>query len=364
MKITIEQYIALCFEMRNSNKHDFFNINDIWKMEQTIRKVQAEVADRLQLDLPVRFINSYNVDSCIVELSGNKDYYHIIDLSMFCYFHGLLGTLELNFPNVAVFMYRELRRDICLSKHNEKETEYYAAKAIYVNEHERINAGLPVKFTESQMASFDCMLSFYFLHEYSHYFLKNPVRESSNEFVDSLFKSFIKDVADNDVPYLNKEIQQMAVNKLRNDWKSNYDLREEVYCDFQAILCLLELPGRYKYISADMIFDSAMSFLYIQHIIWQAKRIDEPIEFVNDFAFRQSMIAFFAYLMEEKDFSDLICQLLQRGNRFFVPTKFDVTPSLWTKQQRFYAWFTHIYAADRYKQIKDGKYVFPIFCDS
>lgn len=361
MIMTIEQYIAQCFEMRKNIKTDLVNINAKY-LEHDIRIMQDEVAIRMKFNLPVYFINSYNIDSYIVSLSANKDYCHIVDLAMFSYFHEFLASLELDMPNYAVFVYRELRRDICLSRYNEKEALYYDSKEIYANKHDIIDNGLPKKYTEIQLEEFKCMIKFYFLHEYGHYLIKNPVRESSCEFIDMIVELFIENIAkENNPKFPNKEIQQMMVNKLQNDWKSNYDLREEIYCDFQALLCLLELPGAYKEISADMILDSVMSFIYIQHIIWQAKHIDEPIEAIDQFAFRHNVIAFFAWLMEEDNFSELVCKLLQKNNRFFIPTKFHVTPTLWEKQQNFYTWFIPIYAADREKQIKDGKYVFPIF---
>ena len=172
---------------------------------------------------------------------------------------------------------------------------------------------------------------------------------------------FFKNIGkENNTKFPNKKIQHMVVKKLQDSW-NNYDLREEIYCDFQALLCLLELPGVNSRISADMIFDSVMSFIYIQHMIWQAKNVDNLLEISNQFVFRQNIIAFFALLMEEDEYSDLICKLLKKGNKFFIPTKLRVTPTLWEKQQYFYAWFSEILDADRKKYIKDGKYVFPIF---
>lgn len=361
MILTIEQYIAQCYEIRKKIKSDLVNINEK-ELEHDIKIMQDEVAGRMKFSLPVYFINSYNIDSCIISLSANKNYYHIIDIALFGYFHEFLAALELDMPNYAVFVYRELRRDICLSRYNEVEASCYEPKEIFVNKHDIIYNSLPKKYTEFQLEEFKCMIRFYFLHEYGHYLLKNPIRESSNEFMDLIVEMFIENIEEeNNQQFPNKEIQKMAVDKLQNDWQSNYDLREEIYCDFQALLCLLELPGIYREISADMILDSVMSFIYIQHIIWQAKHIDEPIEAFNHFAFRQNVIAFFAWLMEEDEFSDLVCKSLKKSNRFFIPTNLRVTPMFWEKQQRFYAWFISILDADRKKEIKDGKYIFPIF---
>lgn len=364
MMLTIEQYIEQCFVRRQDTGYDLVNAHTR-DMEHDIKIMQNEVANRMKFNLPVYFINSYNIDSCIIPFSRDKNFYHIIDIAMFVYFHELLASLELDMPNYAVYIYRTLRRDILLSQNNEKEAICYEPKEIFVNKHEVIDNGLPKNYTESQLEEFKCMIRFYFLHEYSHYLFKNPIRNSSNEFVNIIVEMFLENIEkENNAKFPRKEIQEIVVNKLKNDWNSNYDLREEIYCDFQALLCLLELPGVYREINANMIFESIMSFVYIQHIIWQAKNIDEPIEISNQFAFRQNIIAFFAFLMEEEEYSDLVCKLLQKSNRFFVPTKLQVTPMLWKKQQNFFKWFTAIFAADRKKEIKNEKYVFPIFLQS
>lgn len=360
MKLTIEQYVTQCFALRKNKESDLVNIN-AEVLEHYIRIMQGEVAYRMKFDLPVYFINSYNINCCIVSLGENKDYYHIVDIAMFSYFNDFFNALESDLPNFAVWVYRNLRRDICLSRYNFEEALRYYPKVIVVNEHELINNGLPKRYTETQQEEFKCMIEFYFLHEYSHYFFKNPIREFTNDFVNMVAEMFFKNIGkENNTKFPNKKIQHMVVKKLQDSW-NNYDLREEIYCDFQALLCLLELPGVNSRISADMIFDSVMSFIYIQHMIWQAKNVDNLLEISNQFVFRQNIIAFFALLMEEDEYSDLICKLLKKGNKFFIPTKLRVTPTLWEKQQYFYAWFSEILDADRKKYIKDGKYVFPIF---
>ena len=172
-------------------------------------------------------------------------------------------------PNYAVFVYRQLRHDICLSRYNNEEALRYDSKEIFVNEHEIIDNGWPIRYTETQQEEFKCMIEFYFLHEYSHYFFKNPIRNSTNEFMNMVVENFFENIGNkNNHKFPNKEIQQMVVNKLRDDW-GNHDLREEIYCDFQALLCLLELPGVDRRISVDMIFDSVMSFIYIQHMSFE-----------------------------------------------------------------------------------------------
>ena len=60
MKLTIEQYVTQCFALRKNKESDLVNIN-AEVLEHYIRIMQGEVAYRMKFDLPVYFINSYNI---------------------------------------------------------------------------------------------------------------------------------------------------------------------------------------------------------------------------------------------------------------------------------------------------------------
>ena len=82
---------------------------------------------------------------------------------------------------------------------------------------------------------------------------------------------------------------------------------------------------------------------------------------IYQLAFRQNVIGTFAWLMEDEGYSDVLCKLLQKSNRFFIPSKLQAKPLYWEKQQEFFNWFENILLADQEQIIKDGSYVFPAF---
>lgn len=360
---TIEQYVEHCFEMRKESGSDLINTFEA-DLKYNIKLIHAEVKRRIRFGIPIHFINAYNIDSCIVPLRTRNDYYHIIDISMFGYFQELLTALEFDLPNYAVFIYRKMRYDICLSKCDKGEALRYNPKVIYANSHDLENNTLSRNYSETQIEKYKCMVRFYFLHEYAHYLIANPIRKATNDFADIVVEIFFENLERNrsqdSSSELSKRIQRDMIEHYRHEWNNNLGFKEEIYCDFQAIICLLELPGINNKISVEMILDSVMSFMYLQHIIWLAKHIEEPIEVGNIFSFRQNIIGTFAWLMEE-DFANRVSELLQHSNKFFVPTNLQVSPMRWEKQHDFYKWFIEIIMADRKKEIKNEQYVFPFF---
>ena len=363
MKITIEQYIELCFTMRLPSKGDLIYTHEK-EWEQNIKVIHAEVSDRMKFSIPIHYINSYDINSCIISLDTNQ-WFHIIDIAMFGYFQEIFNSLYFDSPNYCVFIYRRIRHDICLSKSNYREASYYYADKIFANEHDIMDNILPRKYSERQIEEYKCMMRFYFLHEYSHYLIANPLRDASSDLANLIVKTFLDNVAKDNNPFFSTEfkkgIQKTMVKTFSDEWHKDPKFRQEVYCDLQAIFCLLELPGVYKEITVEMIFDAVMSFMYIQHVIWLAKHIDEPVQIGNQFCFRQNIIATLAWLMEEKEFADLLSHMLQKSNRFFIPSELKINPMLWQKQQNFYSYFVEIVLADRKKEIKNEKYIFPIF---
>ena len=367
MEMTIEHYISQCFTIRDASNFGLINaqINDL---ERDLKTIHNEVSNRMKFSIPINFINSYDVSSCIVPFdNGNGlDYYHIIDLAMFGYFHEFLKVLEQDVPNYAVFIYRLLRKDICFSKSDQYRASLYSPPIMYVNEHDIEVEKLSHEFSETMVEKYKCMIRFYFLHEYMHYLRANPIRESSNKAIDDIIEMFFDNLDDknnsNFCSRFEKQFQQDLSEKFKSKWYNNPDFREEIYCDFQSVFCLLELPGATNgKVSVDIIFDAVLSYIYINHIVYIAKHLDESIEIGNQFSFRQNIIAFFAWLMENKKFSETICLVLKSNNRFFIPTKLQSKRILVEKYESFYSYFCKIFASDLKKEIKDEKYVFPFF---
>ena len=367
MNISIEQYIKLYYTTRNNSKHDVICANADM-VEHNVKLIQAEAADRMEFSIPFRYINSYNVSSCIVPVNGDSDYYHIIDMAMFVYFEMLLNAMNFDLPNMAVFIYRQLRHDLCLSDNDKDRAALYSAKKIYANEHDIASEleNFQQKPSAAESREYETMLRFYFLHEYAHYLIANPIRETGNGIAEIVVDVVFKNLkVKNNSEILEKygiDLQNAELKHYMKEWGENPGFREEICCDIQAILCLLELCGAYSdYYNSEMILDAIMSFLYIQHFIWFAKHIDDPIRLGNMFSFRQCVVEAFAWLLEEQNFADILCQLLKKGNRCFIPSNLSVRPMSWDKQRRFFVWLKDISIAETVKKVQDDSYVFPIF---
>lgn len=366
MKLTAEQYVTLSYTLRKDNASDL-----IYHEEETIKQhveaIQKQVADRMKFHIPFSIINTYNVNSCIIPLDSSTDYHHFIDIALFGYFKEFLSAMELDLPNLSVFYYRNLRHDICLSKKDEVRALLYKPQSIYANQHDA-DYGLGRRTTELEQTKYQIMLEFYFLHEYMHYLVANPIRDAVNDLTDNVAETLLKHLNKMNNPNFaeaDRPFQRAMYNRYCNEWNNNSCFREEIYCDFQAVLCLLELPGAYRRdgckIDVETIFDSVVSFLYIHHIIFLAKNNDNPITIGDDFAFRINCICMLAWLMEDKEYADMLCELMQRGNRYFIPVDLQLRRLCWKQQKDFYSQLTQVIIADKNQVIKDGSYVFPIF---
>ena len=353
MSLTIEQYVKQSYFLRSKANSDRNSLS-----RQNIEMLHAEIADRMKFSIPLHFINSYNINSCIVPLSSNSDYYHIIDLAMFDYMSEFLNSIELDVPNYACFFYRNLRSDICRSNNDSARALLYDPPIMFINKHDAdCNS-----YSKLNMEKYQCMIRFYFLHEYMHYLIANPIKDSVYQIADDVVEETLlphlwnKD--NSKFPKEMKPLQYALYKKFHHTWYKDTNFREEVYCDFQAIQCLMEYG---QTINIETIFDSIMSFLYIQHIIWLAKHSWEPLELGNKFAFRQNILAAFALLLEDENYSEIISKLYQQSNRYYIPTKLQMKPLNWEKQGEFYNQFCQMLRADRSQTISNGSYVFPAF---
>ena len=362
INMTLEQYIKQNCEIRERSDVDLICIKEEG-VKHDITVIHDEVCSRMKFSIPLHFVNSYDVNSYILPFNGK--YYHIIDIATFGYFFEFLHAMEMDSPNYLVFIYRLLKQDISLSKKNDMMAKLYNPKAIYLNPYEMQNNLEPRYMSDLEVERFRCMVRFYFLHEYAHYYFENPVRNSSNAFADSVIEEFFENLSSKKHSKLKKGVGKLIQRKLVKDykkqWERDLELREEVYCDFQALLCLLELPGIFDNINVELIFESVMDFMYIQHITWIAKNVDVSLKTADAFSFRHNVIAMFAMLLEDKEYADLLCQILQSNNRFFVPSNLQTRPMYWEKQQKFYEYCVPIFMADKRKRIENSTYVFPHF---
>jgi hypothetical protein len=335
MELTIEQYVQQMFTLRSGVNED--RISDI-------DMIHSDVVERITFGFPLYHIDAYNVNSCIVPLNNKQDYYHVIDHSMFEYFERFLYCFEYNLPNLAIAIYKQLRSDICISQGDKTKAELYKGSPIYVTNYdmEKENLYNPDDF----MKKYRIMVMFYFFHEYAHYMISNPLQEHSADealdiIIDLVFKSMRGAI--NGKPVFDRIIQNGLLRKYKNEYFKNPNFHEEIMCDFQALLCLLELVEVY---SVETIIEAIITFIYTQYYIWLTKKRDEKIGFGNIFHFRLNIFFNFAYFLEDKAFSDMICNLLNSSNKYNNIRDLQSSIINLQKYNDFYNKYIRIYLAD------------------
>ena len=192
MNLTLEQYIKQNCEFREQSNIDLICNKEGW-LKHDIVVIHDEVCSRMSFSIPLHFVNSYDVNSYILPLNGR--YYHIIDIATFGYFYEFWSAMQINAPNYIVYVYRLLKRDLCLSKKNDTEAMLYKPKKIYLNCHEMKDNFGPRYPSSLEREEFKCMVRFYFLHEYAHYLFANPIRKASNALVDSVIEQLFKNLS-------------------------------------------------------------------------------------------------------------------------------------------------------------------------
>ena len=362
MNLSIDQYLDSTYTPRNdSGKENKLDFN--WDViNRNIKAVQSDAAKRMGFDIKTKYIKAYDVDSTIVSLNDGKDFYHIIDLSMFGYFDRFYQCFKYVTPNIAVFYYRWLRYDLCLAQNDYDRANKYMPEYLYINEYE---ADLDYKMLNSsdsvnasiQWDEYRLMYTFYCLHEYIHYLLRNPVRESTNALTEIIVDSYLSNGLNHAGDTLFDKMSSIFAMQFKRNWEGSEDFREEVTCDFQALLCLLELPGfTGGLVTTQDIFYAVENALYVQNIIYVAKHIDEPITLADDFALRRTIIAHFAFMLEDGEFAELLNAALSKFNRFYVKGDLKTPELSFDKQSNLWNMFCHIFTAD-----KNGDYNFPKF---
>lgn len=149
--------------------------------------------------------------------------------------------------------------------------------------------------------------------------LRNPVRESTNALTEIIVDSYLSNGLNHAGDTLFDKMSSIFAMQFKRNWEGSEDFREEVTCDFQALLCLLELPGfTGGLVTTQDIFYAVENALYVQNIIYVAKHIDEPITLADDFALRRTIIAHFAFMLEDGEFAELLNAALSKFNRFYV----------------------------------------------
>lgn len=338
MKLTIDQYIHTIFKLRSDVTED---------RKRNIEIIHSIMKDRVTFEFPLYHIDSYNINSCIIPLSNC--YYHIIDHSMFEYFEWFLYCQEYNQLNLAASIYKSLRRDICISNGNmAKAIKYEESRFTYLTNYDLEKEKLYNRddFTKK----YKIMVIFYFFHEYCHYLIENPMRENNSfDLLDKIVEQALA-LKRTQRSVFQQIIDWRVLKNYKREYQKNLNFREELMCDFQALLCVLELADEY---SVKDIIESVISFLYIHYYIWLAKARDESLSLIirNSFRFRISILFYIAYLLEDKTFSEMMCELLNSSNKYndIKNLQCDIIPA--QKYFDFHESYVSIMLADYNKDI-------------
>ena len=319
MDFTINDYITASFLKRKEVDND---------KKQIVDQIHNQISSRLTFSLPLIQIDSYNVQSCIVRLDSDANktpnYYNIFDHSMLDFCEWFLLALEYNQPNLVLSTYRELKRYICIANSDAKGAEYYQLTKIFYTDYEfeRENSSMDNGIQLSE--KYEMMLRFHFLHEYTHYLIKNPVRNSKTAvgmldiIVNALFKDMEQKRFDN--PLFSKEqndilsdLKPKLLKYYREEYQKNISFKEELICDFQSVLCLLELSNDF---SPRMIIEAAIMYLYVQYAIWIVKESENTPHIGQILHFRINALFELAEFLNDEEIALALANSINRSNRF------------------------------------------------
>lgn len=317
MNLTIHDYVQATFMMRKEVEAIKQNI---------VTEIHNQVTNRITFSFPLIQIDAYNVQSYIVQLDANDStcYYNILDHSMLDFSEWFLLALEYNQPNLVVATYRELKRYICIANSDLRGAEYYRLTKVFYTDYEleRENDSMDNGIRLSE--KYEMMLRFHFLHEYGHYLVKEPVRDYSSAIgildiiAESLFKNMEAKRFNN--PYFsdehNKILNDLKPKQLeyyKHEYKNNPNFKEEILCDFQAVLCLLELSND---VSPQIIIESSIMYLYVQYAIWLAKESESDPSIGEILHFRINMLFGLADFLNDEEIALALAKKINRDNRF------------------------------------------------
>lgn len=317
MKPTIHDYIQAAFMTRKK-------VEGI--KQGIVTKIHNQVTNRIAFSFPLIQIDTYNVQSYIVQLDANDktSYYNILDHSMLDFCEWFLFALEYGQPNLVVAAYKELKRYICIANSDLKGAEYYQLTKVFYTNYELEKANDSMDDGISLVEKYEMMLRFHFLHEYGHYLVKEPVRDygSAIGILDIIAESLLKDMETkrfNDPCFsdeYNEILDNLKTTQLeyyKNEYKNNPNFKEEVLCDFQAVLCLLELSNN---VSPQIIIESAIMYLYVQYAIWLAKKSESALHTGEIIHFRINMLFELADFLHDEEIALALANRINNSNRF------------------------------------------------
>lgn len=305
MSMTIHDYISYSFKCRGEVKPE---------TRMYIEEIHNQVIERMTFGFPLVHFDSYNIQSAIVSLptSSGEEYYNLVDHSMVKYICELLCCLEMNHRTLMQLLFISIKKSIATANGDEVAASNNYLRSIFLTERD-----LDIdEFWQSYMYNDEIqeklrmMFRFHFLHEYAHFLTEKPLRAVNGEiFMNTVATAHFDKLMNRSRNVLYKAYTAYHKKKYMND-KS---LREEINCDLQAALCLLELSDT---VPVQLIMDAVISYLLMQYAIVVAKNPNELKRPSFGSTLRIGMMVTLAEMLGDKETSAVIAKMLNQGNRY------------------------------------------------
>ena len=303
--MTIDTYIENAYYLKKTayNEDEKVVLED-WKI------CNRDVASRTTFELPIRFVNSYDLNSRIVPIKEHKttQYYNIVDIASWVALRSLLSSIVVDEPNLLKFTYMEIKES--LNHSDPRKSIFYSPKQIFLTNHElerEIGYEEQIKRIEARL-----MIYFHLIHEYSH-FLVESMPEKENVLVDIFVNQLFRDIKENKIGGFSQIIHR---HKLLDQFKALYDnpdVREELICDMQGILLMFELSKIYP---ITIIIESICAFLYVNIALMTIKSTCLPYDSLPLFYMRLNILIEVADFLSDKQGADTFAKILNKNNRF------------------------------------------------
>ena len=304
--MTIDTYIENAYLLKQSPyNEDERNIIEDWII------CNKDVASRTTFELPIRFVNSYDMNSRIVPIKndGIIQYYNIVDIASWVALSSLLSSILVDEPNLLKATYMAIKESFLTNHSDVGRSTFYSPKPIFLT---NVELEREIEFDEQrERIELRLMIYFHLLHEYSHFLLKPKQKE--NTLVDFFVKMLFKDIEDNTIGGFS---QMILRHHTLDSFKSIYDIpdvREELICDMQGILLIFELSKMYPITT---IIESIFAFFYVNIAFTAIKETCNYNTNLELFYLRLNVFIEVADFLTDKRGADLIANSLNNSNRF------------------------------------------------
>ena len=305
--MTIDKYIENTYYIKETP----FTEEDKLIMEEW-NNCNLSVTSRTTFELPVVFVNSYDMNSRIVPIKENDttNYYNIVDISSWNAFRMLLSSLIVDEPNVLKAAYMYIKESLFIAQGNPEKARLYSSDKIYLTGSEFSREYEYNKQKESLEGSL--MIFFHLLHEYSHFRLKS-IQSRENSVLDVFVEKLLTDLENNkNGGSILAKYRHYLIDHLKSLY-NNPDEKEELLCDMQGILLMLELSNVFP---VKIILESIIAFLYVQMAFSIIKTSTSSGANLPLFYLRLNIVIEVADFLNDEIGAGIIAALLNKNNRF------------------------------------------------